>query len=78
MISAKLQVTIKLSNTHELFGFHEKCIDYKLLSNSMLVARCFINWCKYSKSKPNMLEYLNVLNMIKKNLNKLEPNEIKA
>ena len=32
----------------------------------MLVARFFNYRCKYSKSKPNMLEYFNVLNMIKK------------
>ena len=32
----------------------------------MLVARFFIHRCKYSNSKPNMLEYFNVLNMIKK------------
>ena len=32
----------------------------------MLVARFFIYRCKYSKSKPNMLEYFNKLNIIKK------------
>ena len=32
----------------------------------MLVARFFIYRCKFSKTKPNMLEYFNVLNMIKK------------
>ena len=32
----------------------------------MLVARFFIYCCKYSKSKPNMLEYFNELNMNKK------------
>ena len=32
----------------------------------MLVARFFIFRCKYYKLKPNMLEYFNVLNMIKK------------
>ena len=32
----------------------------------MLVAKFFIYRYKYSKSKPNMLEYFNLLNMIKK------------
>ena len=32
----------------------------------MLVARFFIYRCNYSKSKPNMLEYFNELNMNKK------------
>ena len=32
----------------------------------MFVARFFIYRCKYSKSKPNMLEYFNVLNIVKK------------
>ena len=32
----------------------------------MLVVRFFIYRCKYSKSKPNMLEYFNELNMNKK------------
>ena len=32
----------------------------------MLVAKFFIYRCKYSKSKPNILEYFNELNMIKK------------
>ena len=32
----------------------------------MLVARFFIYRCKYSKLKPNMLEYFNELNMNKK------------
>ena len=32
----------------------------------MLVAMFFIYWCKHSKLKPNMLEYFNGLNMIKK------------
>ena len=31
----------------------------------MLVARFFTYRCKYSKSKPKVLEYFNVLNMIK-------------
>ena len=30
-----------------------------------MVARFFIHQCKYSKSKPNMPEYFNVLNTIK-------------
>ena len=32
----------------------------------MLVARFFIYRCKYSKSKPNMLEYFNELKLNKK------------
>ena len=32
----------------------------------MLVVRFFLYRCKYSKSKPNMLEYFNELNMNKK------------
>ena len=35
----------------------------------MLVARFFIYRCKYSKSKPIMLEYFKELNMIKKSEN---------
>ena len=38
----------------------------KFLNNLMLVARFFIYLCKYSKSKTNMLEYFNELNMNKK------------
>ena len=64
-ISAKLQVNIKLSKVHKLFGFQENCIDYKLLNNLMLVARLFAYCCKYSKSKPIMLECFDELNMIK-------------
>ena len=56
---------IKLSRIHKLFGFQENCIDYKFLNNLMLFTRFFIYCCKYSKSKPIMLEYFNVLNMIK-------------
>ena len=65
-ISAKLKVNIKLSKFNKLFGFQENCVDYKFLNNLMLVARFFIYRCKYSKSKPNMLEYFNELNMNKK------------
>ena len=65
-ISAKLQINIKLSRIHKLFGFQENYIDYKFLNNLLLVARCFIYRYKYSKSKPIVLEYFNVLNMIKK------------
>ena len=65
-ISAKLQVNIKLYKIHKLFGFQENCIDYKFLNNLMLVARLFIYRCKYSKSKPNMLKYFNLLKIIKK------------
>ena len=65
-ISAKSQVNIKLSKIYKLFGFPENCIDYKFLNNLMLVARFFIKRRKYYKSKPNMLKYFNVLNMIKK------------
>ena len=64
-IFAKLQVNIKLSKNHALFGFQEKCIDCKFLNNLMLVARFFIDLCKYFKLKSNMLEYFNVLNKIK-------------
>ena len=65
-ISAKLKVNIKLSRIHKLFGFQENRMDCKFLNNLMLVARFFIYRCKYSKSKPNMLEYFNELNMIKR------------
>ena len=67
-ISAKLKVNIKLFKFNRLFGIQENCVDYKFLNNLMLVARFFIYRCKYSKSKPNMLEYFNELNM-NKNLN---------
>ena len=63
-ISAKLKVNIKLYKFNKLFGFEENCVDYKFLNNLMLVARFFIYRSKYSKSKPNMLEYFNELNMI--------------
>ena len=65
-ISAKLKVNIKLYKFHKLFGFQEDCVDYKFLNNLMFVARFFINRCKYSKLKPNILEYFNELNMNKK------------
>ena len=65
-ISAKLKVNIKLSKFNKLFGFQENCVDYKFLNNLMLLARFFIYRCKYSKPKPNMLEYFNELNMNKK------------
>ena len=50
----KLQVNIKLSRIHKLFGFQENSTDYKFLNNLMLLVRFFIYYCKYSKSKPNM------------------------
>ena len=53
-ISTKLQVNIKLSRIHKLFGFQENSTDYKFLNNLMLLVRFFIYYCKYSKSKPNM------------------------
>ena len=55
-----------LSKFNKLFGFQKDCGDYKFLNNLMLVARFFIYRYKYSKSKQNMLEYFNELNMNKK------------
>ena len=46
--------------------FKKIVLIINFLKYLMLVARFFIYRCKYSKSKPNMSEYFNEFNMIKK------------
>ena len=55
-----------LENQHKLFGF-EKCNEiFQFVNELFLYARFLIYCCKYSKLRPNMAQYFNLLNSVKK------------
>ena len=63
-ISAKLPINIVLSSANKLFGFQEKGVGFQFL-NFLLSAPFLIYRCKYSNTKPNMLQYFNSLSITK-------------
>ena len=64
-ISAILRCHIVLSNFNKLFGFREKSIGFQFLSSLLFSAQFLMYRCKYSYTKPNMLQYFNFLYIAK-------------
>ena len=64
-ISTKLRVNIVLSSVNKLFGFQEKGVGFQFLNSLLLSARFLMYRCKYSNTKPNMLQYFNSLSITK-------------
>ena len=65
-MSSRLRTNIVLRKQHMLFGFDHKGIFVVVfLSQLLLCARFLIYRCKYSKSKPDMLQYFNLINLVK-------------
>ena len=65
-ISSRLRTSIVLRKQHVLFGFDHKGIIFCFLNGLLICARFLIYRCKYSKSKPDMLQYFNLINLAKK------------
>ena len=47
-------------------GLTIKVFFFCFVNQLLLCARFFIHRCKYSKSKPDMLQYFNLINLVKK------------
>ena len=64
-VSSRLRTNIVLRKQHMLFGFDHKDVTFCFLNGLPICARFLIYRCKYSKSKPNMLQYFNLINLVK-------------
>ena len=64
--SSRIRTNIVLRKQHMLFGFDLKGITFCFLNGLLLCARFFIYRFKYSKSKPDMLQYFDLINLVKK------------
>ena len=64
-ISSRLRTNIVLRKQHMLFGFDHKDIIFCFLNGLLRCARFLIYRCIYSKSKPDMLQYFNLSNLVK-------------
>ena len=78
-LSAKFQISINYSIQNKLFGFEENDYHFKFINGLLLCARFLIYRCRISKSKPNMIQYFNIVTSVKnseyliaKRKNKLE------
>ena len=65
-ISSRLRTNIVLRKQHMLFSFDQKGVIFCFLNGLLICARFLIYRCKYSKSKPDMLQYYNSINLVKK------------
>ena len=65
-MSPRLLTNIVLRKQHMLFGFDHKGIIFCFLNGLLICARFLICRCKYSKSKPDMLLYFNLIDQVKK------------
>ena len=64
-LPSRLRTDIVLRKQHMLFGFDHKSIFFFFGNQLLLCARFLIYRCKYSKSKPDMLQYINSINLVK-------------
>ena len=64
-MSSRLQTNIVFRKQHMLFGFDHRDTIFCFLNGLLLCARFLIYRCKYSKSKPDMLQYFNLINLVK-------------
>ena len=64
-ILAILRCHIVLSNLNKVFGFQEENIGFQFLNSLLLSVRFLIYRCKYSYTKPNMLQYFNFVYITK-------------
>ena len=63
----KFFCNFNLENKHELFTFQKKNSSIFQFKNGLFLhARILICRCKYSKCKPNMTQYFNLVNFIRK------------
>ena len=65
-ISSRLRTNIVLRKKHMLLGFDHKGIIFCFLNGLLICGRFLIYKCKYSKSKPDMLQYFNLISLVKK------------
>ena len=65
-MSSRLRTNIVFRKQHMSFDFDHKGIIFGFLNEVLLCARFLIYRCKYSKSKPDMLQYFNLINLVKK------------
>ena len=64
-ISSTLRTNIVLRKQRMLFGFDYKGFIFCFLNGLLLCVRFLIYRSKYSKSKPDMLQYFNLINLVK-------------
>ena len=65
-LSVKFFYNFNLDNRHKLFGFQENNGIFQLINGLLLYARSLVYRCKYSKCKPNMAQYFNLVTSIRK------------
>ena len=63
LLSTRLRTNIVLRKQHMLFGFDHKGIIFCFFNGLLICARFLIYRCKYSKSKPDMLQNFNLINL---------------
>ena len=64
--SVKFFYNFNLDNRHKFFGFQENNGIFQLINGLLLYARSLVYRCKYSKCKPNMAQYFNLVTSIRK------------
>ena len=65
-MSSRLRTNIVFCKQHMLFGFDHKGIIFCFSNGLLLCVRFLIYTCKYSKSKLELLQYFNLINLVKK------------
>ena len=63
--SVKFFYDFNFENRHKLFGYLENNDIFQYINALLLCARFLIYQCKYSKRKPNVVQYFNLVNSIR-------------
>ena len=64
-LSVNFFYDFNFENRHKLFGFQENNDIFQFINALLLYARFLIYRYKYSKCKPNMVQYFNLVNSIR-------------
>jgi len=65
-IAAKYRINFRSNKFHKLFGFQDNSTFYQFINELLLCARFLIYRCKHSNAHPEMIQYFNMINIVRK------------
>jgi len=64
-IAAKFRIYFRLNNLKKFFGFQDNGQFYQFINGILLYARLLNYHCKHSNLHPEMIQYFNMVNIVK-------------
>jgi len=65
-IAAKFRTNFRLNKFNKLFGFQDNSTFYQFINELLFCGRFLIYRCKHSNAHPEMIQYFNIINVVRK------------